>query len=282
MEITSANLSHSFFEAHYIELQFSAIFGGMVILFLIEGFISRKTTEASQTSRWLSNIGLAFFNHFLIIFYAILVIGVISKLQPDSPLLKHFQFSDISAFIIVFLIMEFTNYWIHRAFHRVPILWRIHAVHHSDTEIDVTTSHRHHPFEPMITALLTTPIVFALGAPFIIVATHNLLQTALSLISHGNISIPQKLDNILRLFIITPDFHRMHHSSNKKYTDSNYSAIVPWFDYLFRTSSRLPYDKIPKMELGLKTFRKPADNRLDKLLITPFIYKPDTSNKKSA
>ncbi len=175
--------------------------------------------------------------------------------------------------------MEFITYWIHRAYHTIPILWRIHAVHHSDTEVDVTTSHRHHPFEPMINALILTPILFALGAPIVVLASYNLLHTAFSLISHSNIVLPEKLDKVLRLFVITPDFHRMHHSSDRQYTDSNYSAIVPWFDYLFGTATRLPYADIPKMELGLEVLRDNKDNRLDKLFTTPFIFKQKTISK---
>lgn len=274
MEVTTIDLSQSFLQTHLQEIQFAAIFGGMVLMFLIEGFIPRRKTESNQTSRWLSNIGLALFNHFLIIFYSILLYKLVSQIQPESPILQHFKISDVPAFLIILLLMEFIIYWIHRAFHKIPMLWSIHAVHHTDTEVDVTTSHRHHPFEPMINALILTPIIFALGAPLIVMASYNLLHTAISLISHSNIVLPKKLDNILRLFVITPDFHRMHHSSDKQYTNSNYSAIVPWFDHLFGTATRLPYDEIPKMELGLEVLRDPKDNRLDKLMTTPFIYKP--------
>jgi len=277
METTTIELSQSFLVANMNEIQFAAIFGGMVLMFLIEGFIPRRESSNSQTSRWLSNIALSLFNHFLIIFYSILVYGLISKFQPDSPLLQHFKVSDVPAFLIILLVMEFVIYWIHRTYHRVPFLWRIHAVHHTDTEIDVTTSHRHHPFEPMINALILSPIIFALGAPVIVIAIYNLLHTALSLFSHSNIVLPEKLDKVLRLFIITPDFHRMHHSSDKQYTNSNYSAIVPWFDYLFKTATRKPFEELPRMELGLETLRKPEDNRLDKIFLTPFIYKVNGS-----
>ncbi len=277
METTTIELSQSFLEANMNEIQFAAIFGGMVLMFLIEGFIPRRESSNSQTSRWLSNISLSLFNHFLIIFYSILVYGIVSKFQPDSSLLQHFKVSDVPAFLVILLVMEFVIYWIHRTFHKIPLLWRIHAVHHTDTEIDVTTSHRHHPFEPMINALILSPIIFALGAPVIVMAIYNLLHTALSLFSHSNIVLPEKLDKVLRLFVITPDFHRMHHSSDKQYTNSNYSAIVPWFDYLFKTATRKPFDEIPKMELGLETLRKPEDNRLDRIFITPFIYKANDS-----
>lgn len=267
-------LKHSFLELHIHEIQFAVIFGSIIVLFLIESFIPRRDSADNQTSRWLGNISIALFNHFLLIFYSILLVGIVSKLQPDSPILRHFQLSDISSFIIILLLMEFVSYWIHRSFHTIPVLWKIHAVHHSDTEVDVTTSHRHHPFEPMLSALVITPIVFVMGAPVIVIVMYNLTRTAVSVVNHGNFALPERLDNILRLLIITPDFHRMHHSSDRQYSDSNYGAVVPWFDYLFKTATSVPYDEIPKMELGLETLRELKDNRLDKLLLTPITYKP--------
>ncbi len=271
---TIIQLSPSFLQAHYDELQFAAIFGGMILLFVLEGFYPRKAVTNDQTTRWISNIGLALFNHFFIIFYSLAIISAVSILQPESPLLKHFQVSDLTSFFIAFLIFEFIAYWIHRAYHRVPFLWRIHVIHHSDVEVDVTTSHRHHPFEMMINVLIMTPIVVAIGAPFIIVALFVFLQTAVNLISHNNIPFPAKLDRLLRLFIVTPDFHRMHHSTDRKFTDSNYGVVTPWFDYLFKTATYKPSEEVSSMEYGLETLRKPKDNRLDKLLVTPFTYKP--------
>ena len=274
MDTPVTQLTQSWFQANFTEVQFAAIFGGMVLFFLIEGFIPRRKTNANQSNRWLGNIGLALFNHFFILFFSIALYGLISGFIPDSSLLSHFKVSDVPAFIILLFVMEFLVYWIHRIFHKVPLLWKIHAVHHTDTEIDVTTSHRHHPFEPMINAVILTPIVLALGAPFIVIALYNLTHTAISLFSHSNIVLPEKLDKILRLFVITPDFHRMHHSSDKKFTNSNYSSVIPWFDYLFKTYTHKPYKDISTMEIGLETLRKDKDSRLDRLFITPFIYKP--------
>ncbi len=276
MDSTTITLQQSFLETNFHEIQFAAIFGGMILLFLIEGFIPRRQTDKNQTSRWLSNIGLALFNHFFIIFYSVLVFGLLARFKPESPLIEHFKMCDISSLLIVILIMELMTYWIHRLFHKVEFLWRIHAVHHSDTEIDVTTSHRHHPFEPMINALIITPIIFALGAPFIVLAIYTFMHTAISLFSHSNIVLPKRLDAVLRLFIVTPDFHRMHHSSDKQYTNSNYGAMQPWLDYLFRTASKKPYEDLPDMEVGLEVLRKNKDNRLDKLFTTPFIYKTES------
>lgn len=273
-KITPIKLEQTFLELHTYEIQFILLFGGILLLLLIEGFIPRRKINKDQTSRWLSNLSITIFNHFFILFYSILIVSFTNKIIQQNVTLFHaFHVSDLSKFIIVLLIMEFITYWIHRFFHKYPLLWRIHAVHHTDTDVDVTTSHRHHPFEPMINALIVIPVVFALGASSSIIIIYNITYLFFSLVTHSNIFLPEKLDKILRLFVITPDFHRMHHSSNKKYTDSNYGAILPWFDYLFKTATKVSFNENAKMELGLETMRKPEDNRLDKMLLTPFKLK---------
>ena len=131
----------------------------------------------------------------------------------------------------------------------------------------------------IVSALVITPVVFSLGAPAITIAIYNLVNAIFALVTHGNIKLPKKLDNVLRKFVVTPDFHRLHHSSDKYFTDSNYSGVVPWFDYLFKTSTRKPYAEIPTMELGLDVLRGNKENRLDAMLLTPFIY---SQKKKKA
>lgn len=276
MDINLTIPDQSFLGANLFEVQFIATFSGMILLFLIEGFVPRRATKENQACRWLSNIGLIVINHFLIIAYSFLISGLVSVIQFSSPILQYFDISNLLLFVIILLVMEFVTYWTHRAFHKIPLLWRLHAAHHTDTEFDVTTSHRHHPFDLMLNTLILTPIVFALGAPTIVLVLYNLIHITFSLLSHSNIAIPNKLDNFLRLLVVTPDFHRMHHSSDRQYTDSNYGAIVPWFDYLFKTATCLPYNELPQMDLGLEVLRASKDNRLDKILITPFILSKST------
>ena len=275
------------FEYHPIlsnlyEIQFAVIFGGMVLIFLLESFWPRKNVKEDQTGRWLSNIAVALFNHFFLIFFALFLVNMTQRYLPHSPILKAFEWSDITKFIIVLLVMEFVYYWLHRAYHKIPFLWRIHAVHHTDTEVDVTTSHRHHPFEVIVSALVITPVVFLLGAPAITIALYNLVNAVFTLTTHSNIKLPEKLDSVLRKLVVTPDFHRLHHASDKQYTDSNYSGIVPWFDYLFKTATHMPYKDIPNLELGLDILRDKNENRLDAMLLTPFNYtqKKDKSLKQ--
>ncbi len=270
--ITPIIFKQSFLELHAYELQFSLLFGGILLLLLLEGFIPRREVNNNQTNRWLSNIGITLLNHFFILFYVFFVIKLLNNaIQQQTNFLQSFQLSNFITFPILLVIMEFITYWIHRAYHKIPLLWRIHAVHHSDTDVDVTTSHRHHPLEPMINTLIIIPVIFALDASPTIIIIYNLTQIFFSLITHSNIVLPKSMDNILRLFVVTPDFHRIHHSSDKTFTDSNYGGVFPWFDYLFKTATHVSYEENAKMELGLEIMRKPDENRLDKMLLTPLI-----------
>ena len=263
-----------FIVSNYLDIQFAAIFGGMFFLFILEAFYPRRPISKTQTTRWLGNIGVAFLNHFSLLFYTTSLSIYLNQFKPDSPILRHFEFSDFSSLLVLFVVFEFISYWTHRAFHHFPILWRIHSVHHSDTDIDVTTSLRIHPFEGMIfNTLIGLPLLMILGAPLIALLIFNFVRTVIQLTSHSNLVLPKKVDSILRLFILTPDFHRMHHSSNQKYTDSNFSIVFPIFDYIFGTATKKPYDKITEMEIGLERLREEKDQRFDKLVLQPFTYK---------
>jgi sterol desaturase/sphingolipid hydroxylase (fatty acid hydroxylase superfamily) len=143
-------------------------------------------------------------------------------------------------------------------------------MHHSDVEVDFTTTYRHHPFENLFMATLGVPVVVLLGAPVAAMVAYQALRTTVNILSHSNIRIPERFERWLRYLIVTPDFHHLHHCSDRRFTDSNYSAAVPWFDYLFRTATRKPYADYATMELGLERFRDPIDSRIDQILLMPF------------
>ncbi len=263
-------------------LQFTATFGGILLLLLIEPFFPRRRGAKGQAKRRVNNIGLALLNFFILGYFGVAYAstGIASILQPVTPLFDYLQLPLAVSIIATVFCVELLGYWFHRAMHRVPLLWRIHAVHHNDTEIDVTTTNRHHPFEGMIFIVLTFPLMIWLGMPVIAAISYNAIHLLLSLLTHANIRLPERLDNILRLFVVTPDFHRMHHSSDRQYTDSNYGMITPWFDYLFGTASRIPYKEIPNMEIGLHYLRKPRESRIDRLLLQPFVWRKASGENK--
>jgi len=264
-----------YFYNHSLETEFMAIFGGMTMLLLLESYIPRQKEPKILLSRWFSNIALALMNYILGIVLSLYVISRISVFnETDASLFAYFipiNTPVIFTIILTLFILEFATYWVHRAYHNIPVLWRMHAVHHIDTDMDVTTSHRHHPFESILSAIILFPIVSFLGAPISALLTYTLLTIIISLISHSNILLPSWLDAGLRRFVVTPDFHRLHHSVDLRYTDSNYGVITPWFDYLFNTSSQVAYKEIPQMKLGLTGQKKP--NQLIHLLLLPLTYK---------
>lgn len=171
---------------------------------------------------------------------------------------------------LTFLVMEGMAYALHRASHVVPWLWRLHAVHHSDVELDATTTHRHHPLENLIGALLTLPVLIALAPPPLAVLAYSLLALAVATLSHGNLRLPAWLDRGLRWLLVTPAYHRVHHSAHRPQTDSNYATLLPLFDHLFRSASPVPVDGGRALTMGLERGRDAHSQSLAALLRAPF------------
>ncbi|MCG6871683.1 MAG: sterol desaturase family protein, partial [Gammaproteobacteria bacterium] len=188
--------------------------------------------------------------------------------------LRQFDLGFAVNLLLAVLVFEFINYWFHRALHAYPWLWRIHAVHHSDTELDFTTTYRNHPLELFVVAPFTIPAVLLLGFPVAVVVSYQLMRMAISITAHSNIRLPKKVDYWLRWIVITPDYHRVHHSSDPQFTDSNFAGAFPLWDYVFGTAKAIQWEKHPSMEIGLEYFREPVDSRLDRLVLMPFVRWP--------
>jgi sterol desaturase/sphingolipid hydroxylase (fatty acid hydroxylase superfamily) len=156
-------------------------------------------------------------------------------------------------------------------FHKIPILWRVHRVHHTDPEVDVTTGFRFHPIEIILSLLLKMLVVILLGAPVMAVLVFELVLNLVAMFNHGNISLPVSLDRILRLILVTPDMHRVHHSTEKIETNSNYGFCLPVWDRIFRTYQDQPALGHMQMQIGLKEFRAEESISLWNLLVQPFI-----------
>jgi sterol desaturase/sphingolipid hydroxylase (fatty acid hydroxylase superfamily) len=174
------------------------------------------------------------------------------------------------ASLLGFLALDLAIYAQHVAFHKVPLLWRLHRMHHADLDIDVTTGLRFHPIEIVISMLIKIAVVIALGIPPVAVFAFEVVLNATSLFNHGNVSMPSWLDRAVRLIVVTPDMHRVHHSIVPRETDSNFGFNLPWWDRLFRTYRAAPQAGHDRMTIGLSTFRDPAELRLDRLLTQPF------------
>lgn len=174
------------------------------------------------------------------------------------------------ALVLSVLILDLAIYFQHRLFHAIPWLWRLHRMHHADLEFDVTTGLRFHPLEILISMGIKLVVVTLLGAPAVSVIIFEVILNATSMFNHGNVRLPERLDRRLRLLLITPDMHRVHHSIIRRETDSNFGFSVPWWDRLFGTYIDQPTGGHLRMVIGIEQFRDPNDLRLGRMLLQPF------------
>lgn len=226
-------------------------FGGMLFVMLLEQCWPRRSQDTAPALRWLFNWGLATCNFFAMIFLAIYLGGWLAVHAP-GPLLPLFEYLPaVPAVALVFILIEGIAYGIHRLFHRIPALWYLHSVHHSDCAVDATTSHRHHLGEVFLSSMLLLPVPLLLGVPPGYVVLVALLRLSLTIFNHGNLAIPSGVDRALRPLVVTPDFHRVHHARDRTLADSNFGIAVPWFDYLFGTARTIPPDAQVRVPLGV-------------------------------
>jgi sterol desaturase/sphingolipid hydroxylase (fatty acid hydroxylase superfamily) len=173
---------------------------------------------------------------------------------------------EVAAAVVV---LDLAIYFQHVLFHAVPLLWRLHRMHHADLEFDVTTGLRFHPVEVVLSMVIKVGVVAALGAPAVAVLVFEVLLNATSMFNHGNIRLPADVERVLRWLVVTPDMHRVHHSIDMRETNSNFGFNLPWWDRLFGTYRPEPAAGHEGMTLGVKEFRDPAGLRLDRMLSQP-------------
>lgn len=222
--------------------------------------------------RWARNLGLSAMAIATTLATPLLFWAVAGPLgiQPGRVGMAHWGLPAWMQWMIVFLVMDGLAYGLHRLSHHWGWLWRLHAVHHSDVELDATTTHRHHPLESLFSALVTLPVLVALAPPVPAVLAYSLLALAVSTVSHGNLRLPATLDRGLRWLLVTPAYHRVHHSAHQPQTDSNYATVLPLFDHLFRSAAPMPPDGGRALTMGLERGRDERSQSLGALLRAPF------------
>jgi sterol desaturase/sphingolipid hydroxylase (fatty acid hydroxylase superfamily) len=174
------------------------------------------------------------------------------------------------AVIASVILLDLAIYLQHVLFHAVPVLWRLHRMHHADLEVDVTTGVRFHPVEILLSMAIKLGVVAALGTPAAAVLIFEVLLNATSMFSHGNVRLPERFDSVLRRIVVTPDMHRVHHSVVPRETNSNFGFNLPWWDRLFGTYRGEPAAGHEGMTIGIEQFRDPRELRLDRMLLQPF------------
>ncbi len=249
--------------------------GILVIMFLWEVFAPRRNLTTSKTTRWVSNLGLVAIDSIIVrLALPAGLAGVAILAQQRSwGFFNQFELSDLSRIILSVLTLDLTIYLQHVMFHSAPLLWRLHMVHHSDMDIDVTTGVRFHPIEIILSMGIKMMAVILIGAPPASVLIFEIILNGTSMFNHGNVRYSQQIDFFLRLLVVTPEMHRVHHSTIRWETNSNLGFNFPWWDRLFGTYRDQPAKGHLEMTIGLDQYKEPQKLTLPWLIALPFIGK---------
>jgi sterol desaturase/sphingolipid hydroxylase (fatty acid hydroxylase superfamily) len=245
-------------------------FGLLALLLALEGIWPRRAQPMQRRLRWTSNFGLVVLDTAVLALVPLAALG--TALWAEAAGFGLFNALSWPAWLevaLAWLLLDAAIYVQHRAMHEVPLLWRLHRVHHSDTEFDVSTGVRFHPLEILLSMGWKMACVAALGAPLLAVLVLEITLSSFALWSHANLRYPLALDRWLRRLIITPEVHRVHHSTHIGETNSNYGSALMLWDYLFRSYVAQPREGHPGMRIGLDRWRAAADQRLTALLRQP-------------
>jgi len=249
-------------------------FGGVLLLIALwELLAPRRRLTVSRPARWASNLGLVLIDTLAVRFLIPLGAMGVAVLAHERGwgLFNRLALPEWLAATLSVVALDLAIYLQHVMFHAVPLLWRLHMVHHADLDFDVTTGVRFHVIEILLSMLIKMAAVLLLGAPAVGVLAFEVVLNATSMFGHGNVRLPAWVDRILRLFVVTPEMHRVHHSVHVRETNSNFGFNLPWWDYLFGTYKDQPADGHEGMTVGLRQFRdeRRAD-RLHWMLLLPF------------
>ncbi len=253
------------------DLQVALFFGVLGLCLVAERLAPRRAPPAYRRGRWWTNYALTALNLVMLIALPVSFIGAAAWADSRGiGLLNQVHLPLALAIAATFLARSFVSWLTHWLGHHVPIMWRFHRVHHLDTELDVSTTVRGHPFEFALNLVPGIPLVVAFGLSPWLLLVYELCDVVVVLFSHANVRIPRALDRALRLVVVTPDMHRIHHSWHEPETNSNYSAVFPIWDYVFGTYRAEPADSHETMALGLEQPRGAQTRSVAWLLASPF------------
>ncbi len=249
-------------------------FGTLLLMVLWEKLAPCRQPIASQLLRQLNNLGIAILNTMLLrsIFPVAAVGSAILATQQDWGLFNTIMIPNWLSISLSIVLLDLTIYWQHRLFHTLPLGWRIHKVHHADPDFDVTTGLRFHPIEILLSMSIKIAAIWLLGIPPLAVLIFEVLLNATAMFNHSNVALPEPFDHFLRLFIVTPDMHRIHHSVIPAETNSNFGFNLTYWDHLFGTYHSDPKIRQQEMSIGLPEYQQ--DSQVAKflgMLILPFV-----------
>ncbi len=262
----------SFVTTHEASIRLGFFFGIFALMALWEVVAPRRVLSQSKAVRWYSNLGIVAVNTVVVrLLFPVAAMGTAGLAEARGwGLLNNFELPFAVAVAVAVVALDFAIYLQHIMFHSVPALWRLHRMHHADLDIDVTTGARFHPIEIILSMVIKMAVVVVLGPPAVAVLIFEVLLNATSIFNHGNVRMPLALDRVLRLVVVTPDMHRVHHSVTASETNSNFGFNLPWWDRLLGTYRGQPEKGHEAMTIGIEMFRDAAALHLHRLLVQPF------------
>lgn len=235
----------------------------------LEAIFPARDRVQKRAPRWVTNLGLVIIDTLAIrLLFPIIAVGAALWAQTQGwGVLNLMSLPIWATALIAVIILDMMIYWQHVAFHRIPVLWRLHKVHHADRDLDASSGLRFHPVEIVMSMLYKMVVVVGLGAPVVAVIIFEILLNACALFNHANVRLPRWIERPLRLVMVTPALHRIHHSVIERETNTNFGFSVIWWDKIFRT-----YTDTPKGELtlGLSEYQTDAPSGLVWSLTVPF------------
>ena len=266
------------------ELYAVEYFGVIIALAMLEWVVPRRAAGDTLRQRWTGNVGIAIVDTIVIrvLFPMTGFAWALFCSERGWGLLNQFAVPWWAGLAVTVVTIDLAVYTQHYLFHRVPVLWKVHSVHHADQEYDFTTGLRFHPLEGVVSTLVLLGAIVALGAPAMAVLVWQLLSVAVSFVEHANVRIPSWLDRVLRIFVVTPDMHRIHHSQNVREGQSNFSSTFSWWDRLFGTYVDQPAAGHEGIAFGLAQFPERKHLTLPWMLAQPFLRAQDRPTSVSS
>lgn len=246
---------------------------------LLESIFPLYPHRMPPLPRWTVNVGLHVINSLMAYFILIYLFGMRVEETVAGMEFGLFYWVEGIPFwlqtLVFVLCADLAFYWLHRAMHTWRPLWRAHVVHHSDLDVDITDSFRGHPFQILLEMGMRLLLTFLFGVPLLSLIVYDVLYQVFVFFPHANLRVPPKMDWLIRLVVVTPDMHRVHHSAREEETNSNYSDIFSFWDRMFGTYRFMTPQEQKHMPLGLEYFRSPKERGLIAVLMQPFVYNPD-------
>jgi len=255
-------------------LRLGFFLGIFAVMAIWELLAPRRALTISKAVRWGNNLGLVVLNTVLLrLLFPAAAVGIAAlATQMGWGILNYQSLPFWPGVVISVIALDLVVYLQHVMVHAIPLLWRLHRVHHADPDFDVTTGARFHPIEIILSMLIKFAAIMVIGAPVVAVIIFEILLNGTAMFNHSNVGLPPAVDRVVRWFVVTPDMHRVHHSVHDDETNSNFGFNLPWWDRLFGTYRAQPRDGHQGMTIGIHKYTEPKQvSWLPGMLMLPFI-----------